>query len=320
MKDKTPIFVAIVIFILLGIIFSPAKKVVEEGRSGKNEPDTFSSIGSKNSIDEENVQTGYSPNKVVAQDLKEVEKKIASLEKEFAKVSATNRVKSPYYDKIRMSNISGAKSSDPSRQYFTLSTNLKKTETANISGWYFKSEVTGYYAPIGKAALLPFPFTKTETDIVLQSGDRAIVTKGFSPIGISFRTNVCTGYFEENRTFIPSLARKCPLAKNEELPLFSSVLDRNDECVKIIEKIGRCTTKGSEFLRDLPDTVPQSCKTYIESQINYNSCVSKHFSDTDFPGNEYRIYLNKFGPLWRTERETISLYDSNGFLVDSISY
>ena len=228
--------------------------------------------------------------------------------------------RSPYYGKVNMSRITGLKDSNPDREYLSLSTKLSTNETVKITGWYLKSETTGYYAVIGKAALLPFPFTRTESDVILGQGDRVHIIKGFSPIGISFRTNKCTGYFEENRTFTPSLSLKCPLAKDENLPTFSSVYDRNDECVRIIGRISRCTTKDSEFMRDLPDTVSSSCKTYINTQVNYNACVAKHFSDTDFPGNEYRLYLNKFGPLWRTTHDTINLHDENGLIVDTISY
>ncbi|KKP80075.1 MAG: hypothetical protein UR80_C0039G0014, partial [Parcubacteria group bacterium GW2011_GWB1_35_5] len=70
----------------------------------------------------------------------------------------------------------------------------------------------------------------------------------------------------------------------------------------------------------LPDTISLACKNYITTQINYNTCVATHLGDTDFPGNQYRIYLNKFGPLWRTTHDTINLYDENGLIVDTIDY
>lgn len=232
----------------------------------------------------------------------------------------TDNNHSPYYGKIRMSNISGLNQDDPNQEYINLSIYLDEKETVKITGWYLKSEVTGYYILIGKAALLPFPSTKTESDVVLQDGDRVYLVKGFSPIGVSFRTNKCTGYFEENRTFYPSLPTECPRPIDEKLPTFSSNLDANDECINTIERISRCTTKGSAFIRDLPDTVPESCKTYITTQINYNTCVALHFNDANFPGNEYHIYLNKFGPLWRKTHDKINLHDQNGLVVDTISY
>ncbi|MEK7669512.1 MAG: hypothetical protein AAB350_02925 [Patescibacteria group bacterium] len=307
---KEPFIILLVVFVLFGLMYSPLKKA---NLNSKNNGANNSSIGtSKENID-------YSSNRDIAKEIKNTEEAIKKLEQNINKEIEKSK-RSPYYGKINMSNISGLRGSDPNKEYTSLSVRLGKNETIKITSWYLKSEITGYYAIIGGASLLPFPFSKTESNVVIQNGDRVYLTKGFSPIGISFRTNKCTGYFEENRTFVPSLSLKCPLSKDENLPTFSNVLDRNDECIKIIERIGRCTTKNSEFIRDLPDTVPSACKTYITNQINYNSCVSNHFGDTDFPGDEYRIYLNKFGSLWRTTHDTINLHDENGLIVDTISY
>lgn len=312
---KEPLIIVLVLFMLVGLAYSPLKKA----SLNKSENTNSSSISKSSSTDSNQNNKSYSPNKSIAEQIKKTEKEIQKLEKNASKTSKESN-RSPYYDKIRMSNISGRKQTDPNKEYITISTNLDKNETIKITGWYLRSEITGYYAIIGGASLLPFPFTKIESNVVLQQKDKVILTKGFSPIGISFRTNKCTGYFEENRTFTPSLSLKCPLAKDENLPTFSGVYDRNDECVKIIGRISKCTTKDSEFMRDLPDTVPSTCKTYINTQVNYNACVAKHFSDTDFPGNEYRLFLNKFGPLWRTTHDTINLHDENGLIVDTISY
>ncbi len=308
---KEPVLVIIILIVIFGFAYKPMQNSASRKSAGTGGP-AASTIGDKNPLEPLS-------NKEITEQIKKIEKEINKFGKDFGK-GVSEAVRSPYYGKIDMSNISGVRRNDPSKEYFTLNTKLAKNETLNITGWYFKSSVTGYFAMIGRAAVLPFPFTKTEQDIVLQYKDRVYVVKGFSPIGISFRTNKCTGFFEENRTFYPSLSRQCPLPEDEKLPRFSTDLDRDEECREIIEDIPRCTTVGNEFIRDLPDTVPYSCKVYMTTQINYNTCVAKHFGDTDFPGNQYRVYLNKFGPLWREKNETITLYDQNGLPVDSISY
>src|SRR3989344_5958925 len=309
MKDiKEPLVILLVLFILLGLAYSPLKN----NRQNKPQNQSDSTIGP-------NQNTNYSPNKNISEGIKEAEEEIKRLEENVNKEIEKSR-RSPYYGKVSMSSVSGLYNNDPSQEYISLFTNLAKNETIKITGWYLKSETTGYYAVIGKASLLPFPFTKTESDITLEERDRVYIIKGFSPIGISFRTNKCTGYFEENRTFTPNLSLQCPRPIDEDLPKFSEVYDREDECLNIIENISRCTTKNNSFIRDLEDTVSSACKTYITTQINYNTCVAKHFSDTDFPGNEYYIYLNKFGPLWREKREKINLYDQNNLVVDTIEY
>lgn len=308
MKDsKEPILILLVLFILFGLAYGPFKKAnLRSDTDSKN----ASSIGS----DSSNFLASDT-----AEEIKKAQEEVKQLEENLNKKIEESK-RSPYYGKIRMSGISGLYGDDPNQEYISIYSYLNKNETVKITGWYLKSEITGYYTIIGKASLLPFPFTRTESDIVLKERDLVYLTKGFSPIGISFRTNKCTGYFEEDRTFYPSLSLECPRPEDEKMPVFSSVLDRNDECLDLIERIPRCTTKGSAFTRDLPDTVPESCKTYITTQINYNSCVAKHLSDIDFPGNEYRVFLNKFGPLWRQKKDKINLHDQNGLVVDTISY
>jgi len=298
-----PVIIIILLFILGGFLYGPAQKKQNTNSTSKSS----SSIGEKPN------------NKDVSENIQKTREEIQKIEKEVKKKEEESK-RSPYYKKVSMSGVSGVNNPDPNKEYITLYTNIPKGEKIKITGWYLKSETTGNWMSIGKASLLPFPFTKTESDVVLQAGDRVTVTKGFSPIGISFRTNICTGYFEENREFSPSLYQQCPRPTDENLPKFSTDLDRNDECLDLIERIPVCTTKDSSFTRTLPDTVTQSCKTYITTQINYNSCVSKHLGDTDFPGNEYRIYLNRFGPLWRAKREIIHLYDQDDLVVSTISY
>lgn len=309
MDSKGTIFLILGVFILIGLSFQPLKENLEKQRSMNNFDTRETSIGNS---------TTYSQNQDVGDQVKEAEQRIKNLEKELEKKVEESK-RSPYYNKVDASWISGLGSNDPNREFISLYTYLNDGEKVNITGWYLKSEVTGYFAVIGKASLLPFPFTKNDSDIILQKGDRAYITKGFSPIGISFRTNMCTGYFEENTEFVPGLELACPRAIDEKLPTFSSVYDRNDECIRVIENIPRCTTRNGQYFRDLPDTVPSSCRSYIETNVNYNACVAKHFGDTKFPGNEYRIYLNKFGSLWRTSREKINLHDSSGLIVDTIT-
>jgi hypothetical protein len=310
---KEPLIILLILLVLAGLAYGPTKNSNPSGSNKSSNRNTISSIGTTDNL-------GNSSNKSAAEEIKKAAAEVKKLEENLKKAEDRSK-RSPYYSKITMSSsISGLQGSDPNREYISMSTSLSGTETVRITGWYLKSEITGYYAVIGKAALLPFSFTKTESDVILQKGDKVYLTKGFSPIGISFRTNKCTGFFEENRTFIPSLSLRCPFPKDEKLPKFSDVYDRNDECVALIERIPRCRTRDSEFIRDLPDTVSDSCKTYITTQINYNFCVARHFSDIDFPGNEYRLYLNKFGPLWRTKHDTINLHDENGLVVDTIKY
>ena len=303
MKDE--IIILIILFVFVGFSWDSLKQEAKINNGG-NIP-ANSSIETKTATKEE-----------IVRDIKEVERKAQELEKKI-KEEAEAKKRSPYYGKVSLSYISYLNDPDPSREYMALYTNLNEGESVNITGWFLKSDRSGNSATIGRASILPYPYTTNDSDVVLQQNHRVYLIKGFSPINISFRTNKCTGYFEQNRTFYPSLSLQCPLPRDEELPQFSSQLDRDDECRELIERIPRCTAPKFRW-KDLPDTITSSCKTYVDTQINYNVCVANHLSDTDFPGNEWFVYLNRFGPLWRDKRETIKLYDRAGLVVSELKY
>jgi hypothetical protein len=303
MKDnKDIIFILLFLFVIVGLAWGP-----------KEQSSTSQSAVS-------DTQTVIEENQTPEEQLESINRGVQKLEKD---VTAANEKakRSPYYDKVSASII-GINSEDPNDELITLFTNLGSNEKVDITGWYFKSEVTGNYATIGKAALLPYPNQGTETDVVLKQGDTVYINKGFSPIGISFRTNKCTGYFEENRTFNPSLPLACPRASDEKIPLFSTNQESQDACLDAIRYIPTCSTRSSSYTRKLPDTVPAACKTYIEKEINYNTCVNLHLSDLNFAGQEYYLYLKSFAHLWRDQNrdDKINLYDQNGLIVDTISY
>lgn len=305
-KENSTWIIFIVIFILVGLAFDPLKKGASN--INKSSGSKFDSSISSSPQNEPNVD-----------DIKSAQAEIKRLEDELA-IKQEDAIKSPYFGKVEMTYIDSLNDPNPDREYITLYTNLDEKEKINITGWFLKSSQTGNFAKIGQATLLPFPYSKTDSDIILHRDDRVILTKGFSPIGISFRTNKCTGYFEQDRTFYPPLTQICPAPSDEKLPRFSSVEERNDECLDIINGLPRCETVNQQFTRDLPDTVSSSCKEYMLNQINYNTCVAKHFSDVDFPGNEYRFYFKTFGQLWKTRHDEVVLYDQNGLVVSKIKY
>lgn len=305
MKDnKDALFFLLVIVIIVGMAWNPNKTATKQSSDS-------AVISTKTSIEQ---------NRTPEEQIRDIGREVEQLNKKIQAESEKAK-RSPYYGKVRAS-LSGVNSEDPNNELIILFTNLDSGEKVNITGWKFKSAITGNQAVIGRAALLPYPNQGTETDVILKQGDTAFISKGYSPIGISFRTNKCIGYFEENRTWNPSLPLMCPRPIDDGVPTFSSDLDQQDACLDAIRYIPTCATRGTSYTRNLPDTVPSACKTYIEKQINYNTCVDKHFSDINFAGHEYRLYLKSFAHLWRDydKDDTIHLYDSAGLIVDTISY
>lgn len=301
-ENKDGIIIIVVIFIIVGLGWDSFKS----GAPGNN----FSqgTLGSSLGIEE-------SDSKSTAERIQEAENTIEDIGK---KIEESGR--SSYYGKIYLSYPTALNDPDPSREYFTLTTNLSKGEYLDISGWYLKSPMTGNSATIGKAATLPFPYVKGSENIVLKQGDRAYIVKGFSPINTSFRTNKCTGYFGQNRTFSPYISTQCPSARDEDLPTFDTDWERDQVCRDYIDRLPRCTVPTN--LNRLPDETREKlssgCKTYLETKISYNTCVANYKYDTDFIGNEWYIYLERFGPLWRSRRDTIQLRDREGFVVAEV--
>jgi len=75
-----------------------------------------------------------------------------------------------------------------------------------ISGWSLQSAASGLRAYIGNAAPVFISGVVNQTaPVFFGIGEHAIVTTGASPVGVSFRENVCTGYLQRFQEFTPPL-------------------------------------------------------------------------------------------------------------------
>ena len=166
--------------------------------------------------------------------------------------------------------------------------------------------------------------------IILNPGDEAIITTGKVPdrnpfpINASFRVNKCSGYLGELERyqdfFEPSLNSHCP-APETELDLYA--LD--EDCADFIEGLGSCTTPeekriDDEIYFDGVLGIKRACRALVTDFFHYNACVLRHQNDPDFFEGEWRVYLNQRSELWDDRRETITLYDEFGKIVDQVSY
>jgi len=224
-----------------------------------------------------------------------------------------NQNASVYKDKITIRNVRNPESL---REYITLTTNLDAGEVVALSGWHFRSLVTGSTLPIGGVATNPVIGLRTESPLIVSRGARVIVTQNRSPIGMSFRVNKCSGYLEQKNNFFPSLSTfDCP-APIEDAPSFSR--DFDNACLDYIEGLPICEEPRE---RDTPERgLTRACENYIETQINYESCVIKHQNDLDFYKPEWRVYIGRPRTLWLEKRDKIQLIDNDGRVVDTIDY
>lgn len=185
---------------------------------------------------------------------------------------------------------------------------------ALLTGMSLKSEVSGRTAVIGKGVyLLQQGTINPEEPIYLEPGSTAYILTGRSPIGYSFRLNTCTGYFGQFQRFTPSLSDDCPLPRTESLPPPPNA--PSDTCLEFIDGMRRCRIEPNP-----PNTLPPECRNYIRDSFSYPRCVTGHKSDASFYKNEWRIYLSRDNTLWKSTREVITLLDTQGKAVDTVTY
>lgn len=208
--------------------------------------------------------------------------------------------------------VTRAKEREAKKEYLTI-TVRSGTSGVPITNWKLKNS-KGEEFKIGKGTRLVFSSqVNPQEDIVLKGREKAVIITGRSPVGTSFRTNICVGYFEQFQDFVPPLRENCPRPINES-NLQSAGL--NDICLNYIERLSVCRIPLSQK----PLNLNNECLNFIEENVNYNACVNEHKADSDFNGDTWMIYLNKDEEIWKQQREVITIYDQNGKLVDSASY
>lgn len=220
---------------------------------------------------------------------------------------------SKYKNKVII-DLSRAKESDPLKEYITIFISSRADfDSVNISGWEVKNS-KGEKFKIGEGSRLPYSSTVNTKEIVfLKKKEKANIITGKSPIGTSFLTNICAGYFEQFQDFFPPLRQNCPHPKNES-NINSAGL--NDVCLDYIERLPVCRIPLSQK----PFNLNNECLNFMEENINYSACVKEHKSENNFYTGIWMIYLNRDKEIFKQKREIISLYDESGKLVNSAIY
>jgi hypothetical protein len=258
-------------------------------------------------------------------ELKRIERELKQVESALADALAAEHA-SPYKGQITLEEGS-ARDSDYHDEYVIIRAQSNNPAPITITGWRLESPITGTKVTISKAARLPTGNWRNETlsSIVLEPGMEAVVATR-SLIGkVSFRTNLCTGYFDQNISIRPRLSYDCPLLKNENLSAhgitFGAFAEEEDYdlCRDAIDRVPRCT-KATPRLALLDEDDETLCENFMRKYTTYENCVALHRNDFDFFGDEWRLFLGQGEDLWRDQREVIILTDQNGKTVDAVSY
>lgn len=309
MSDNTLGVLIILTIIGIGILSNGAIFGIEKTRS-PNEP-TEAMITSSIYATNENGLTPEERESAIYREISKAEEQVRQLKAEIEKNTENQNV-SVHKNKVEISYVAKA---GEFGSYVRLSAGSQLNQPITITGWKLRSTVTGDEQIISGASSIPYPNTSSLRPVALPRSGKVIVSTGQSPVGASFRVNKCTGYFAENNsTFTPELERMCP-APGEGAPAFST--NFNGACLDYISSLPRCEIPNED---NFPETLTSTCRQYLLTQVNYNSCVTLHQNDADFYKPEWRLYSERPRLLWLSERETIQLLDSSGKIVDTYSY
>ncbi len=250
----------------------------------------------------------------------EAEYRVAELYDTLKELKASEREKklwdtpSPYRDMVDL-RTGDTGSKDPDAEYLVLSMGNTHSQSINISDWYLESYVTDNRVgiPQGDRVVEKWRSPKFE-DIKVAPDEEVLLITGDSPIDVSFRENICTGYLTEEEDFIPQLSNQCPRPL-DELEAYGLIRLDNDRCYEFIEGLGTCEIPDNN---DIPGG---RCATFVEDTFNYNDCVTLHKNDPFFTRDGYwYVYFGRSTNLWRSEREIIRLIDENNQVVDILEY
>ncbi len=213
-------------------------------------------------------------------------------------------------NKIYLSAPYGGRQNSSGQEYLKIEAPPSNGGRVNITGWRIQNN-RGESVIIGQGVTLPRLYQQNYFEnIYLAPGEVAYVTTGLSPVGASFKTNKCSGYFDQAGGFSPALSKDCPNpAGGEAIPSYV-----NNQCLDFLRSVSRCQTSFS-----YPSNLSGNCQNFISENLNYNGCVNSHKDDSDFYQSEWRLYLGRSSTMWSYSGNTILLKDASGKLIDSVS-
>lgn len=223
---------------------------------------------------------------------------------------------SPHRDKVAF-GFGNPQDNTLTGEYIVLQADYRNTAPISLAGWSLQSAVTGVRSALPMASPTFIQgLLNTVTPVTLDPGASAIVVSGASPVGVSFRENICTGYLAELQTFTPDLDRSCPTGQTELQLNAQNIQTYGDACIDLVKNIRQCHFPGL----DAPQNVSPACANFLTNKLSYNGCVYTHRTDRGFMTNAWRLYLTSGVQLWRDTHDIIRLLDDQGRTVDVLTY
>lgn len=251
-----------------------------------------------------------------------------------AVVKAPTVDRSPYADKVKVRIGNADTEEDVQREYITLHALPRNEAPISITGWKVQNAERVIEKSSGRSNVIPADTVVIPKgaaivrntgnspvgDIILNPGDVAYLITGEAPevfpalLNVSFRTNVCVGYFADDYDFTPPISERCP--NPEDVPGASTF---GNQCFDFIEDIRDCEVPSEQEL--IEKGLSNSCRTFIQDTYDYQGCVTAYKRNPDFLDNEWYVYLEYLvDELWHESGDTITIFDKEGRIVDWLSY
>ncbi|HUO50403.1 MAG TPA: hypothetical protein VMU25_02465 [Candidatus Paceibacterota bacterium] len=215
---------------------------------------------------------------------------------------------SPYASGVSISS-EGAQNADPHTEYLVIHND--GSQTLDITGWALQSLQTRAQAFIPRgASFFALGAVNQQTDIELPPGGVAIVATGVSPVGTSFRENICSGYLGQLQSYAPQIQTNCPSPSGYA----AQAAQFGQACADFVSSLPACT-----FPQQVSN-LPSGCQAFVQTDLSYNGCVQAHQGDPGFATANWRVFLGASQELWSNTSDTIRLLDGHGQVVAVTSY
>ena len=258
-----------------------------------------------------------------ADDYSDYQDRLTGLNEEYERVSReatqmrTFATPSPHTGSVSIvRDIFGVRGENAQEEYIQIAVNYGASGPVDVTGWSLESALSGTKAYLpGIASPLVVGATNVIGSAVIQPGGLIIVTTAASPVGVSFRENVCAGYLGQFQEFAPQLGNECP-SPSSALPLTQENLQRYGEsCFDAIASLYSC-----QFPQNLPHNITPACRAFLTDALSYNGCTNRNRASQSFETNRWRMYLGGQNELWRNSHDAIRLLDREGKTVDVFVY
>jgi len=176
---------------------------------------------------------------------------------------------SPYSGKIYIDHEESRPDEDGvQHEYLVIRAKDTNTEEISISAWSLQSMITDTHVPIlDGVEKLEMNTVNPTTFITLKPGEYAIVSSAESPVGVSFKTNLCTGYLGYKQTFEPELSKDCPPPSSLMQPTLKNIRTYGASCIDFFSNIPPCSYVLSNHEQSLITQI-QSDDTVVCSPDN----------------------------------------------------